>query len=96
MVLEMSSRNLSNFFFLQGESGLTVRNDPPITIGEGSSAGLRDPKLFSSNLFEKTSEYDYLFKILLLGTVASLHYVIYWRPPPPRGGGLGRRGGGGG
>lgn len=45
-----------------------MRNDdPPMTIGEGSSAGLSDRKTFSASQFEKTSEYDYLFKILLLG-----------------------------
>eukprot|EP01087_Luapelamoeba_hula_P004516 TRINITY_DN14466_c0_g1_i1.p1 TRINITY_DN14466_c0_g1~~TRINITY_DN14466_c0_g1_i1.p1 ORF type:complete len:266 (-),score=32.44 TRINITY_DN14466_c0_g1_i1:103-900(-) len=36
-----------------------------VQIGEGSSAGL---KTFSASQFEKTSEYDYLFKILLLGS----------------------------
>jgi len=43
------------------------RDDPvePMKMGEGSSAGL---KTFSSSQFEKTSEYDYLFKILLLGS----------------------------
>lgn len=46
---------------------MRMRNDPPVTITEGSSAGLGDKKSFSASQFEKTSEYDYLFKILLLG-----------------------------
>jgi len=37
-------------------------------LGQASSDGLRDAKAFSSAQFESTSEYDYLFKILLLGT----------------------------
>jgi len=36
-----------------------------VHIGEGSSESL---KTFSASQFEKTSEYDYLFKILLLGS----------------------------
>jgi len=40
-------------------------DEEPMKISEGSSAHL---KTFSSSQFEKTSEYDYLFKILLLGS----------------------------
>jgi hypothetical protein len=39
-------------------------------LSHASSEGLRDGKGFSSAQFESTSEYDYLFKILLLGTTA--------------------------
>lgn len=39
--------------------------EEPMPLGEGSSVNL---KTFSSSQFEKTSEYDYLFKILLLGS----------------------------
>lgn len=47
---------------------LRMRDDddePPMHIGESSS---KDLQSFSSSQFEKTSEYDYLFKILLLGS----------------------------
>jgi len=40
-------------------------DDEPMPIREGRSDNL---KTFSASQFEKTSEYDYLFKILLLGS----------------------------
>jgi hypothetical protein len=50
------------------EDPIRIRKEPPMQLGHASSEGLRDGKGFSSAQFESTSEYDYLFKILLLGT----------------------------
>jgi len=48
----------------RGKAG--IRSDEePMRIGESSSANL---KTFPSSDFEKNAEYDYLFKILLLGS----------------------------
>jgi hypothetical protein len=43
-------------------------------LSHASSESLRDGKGFSSAQFESTSEYDYLFKILLLGTAPQPHF----------------------
>jgi len=50
------------------DNTIRIRKEPPMQLGQASSDGLRDAKAFSSAQFESTSEYDYLFKILLLGT----------------------------
>src|SRR3989344_6655224 len=52
------------------EDPIRIKKEPPMQLSHASSEGLRDGKGFSSAQFESTSEYDYLFKILLLGTTA--------------------------
>lgn len=47
------------------DGGRRRDDDEPMPIREGRSDNL---KTFSASQFEKTSEYDYLFKILLLGS----------------------------
>jgi len=47
------------------DRGRRHSDEEPVRIGESSSAGL---KTFPISDFEKNAEYDYLFKILLLGS----------------------------